>query len=142
MFYLKTQSTQFIYGYKALDIWLRITQIVREETRCRHMGYSFRIAARVLLCASSHRHDITYYGLCYTSRGALAGERKKPIKSNGARWCSVVRAVAHFAMGRRIDPSWWNHGAIFRSSLCSTTGVTKAVVRAILTSIYRLIKMC
>ena len=43
----------------ASHIWLRTTQIVREETRCRHMGYSFRLAARVLLYASSHRHDVT-----------------------------------------------------------------------------------
>ena len=37
------------------------------------MGYSFRLAAKVLLYASSHRQDNTYHGLCYTSRGALAG---------------------------------------------------------------------
>ena len=30
---------------------------------------------RVLLYASSHRQDSTYHGLCYTSRGALAGTR-------------------------------------------------------------------
>ena len=42
---------------------------MREETRCRHIGYSFRLAARVLLYASSHRQDNTYHGLCYTSRG-------------------------------------------------------------------------
>ena len=47
----------------------------REETRCRHMGYSFRLAARVLLYASSHRQDNTYHGLCYNSHGALAGTR-------------------------------------------------------------------
>ena len=29
----------------------------REETRCRHMGYSFRLAARVLLYAPSHRQE-------------------------------------------------------------------------------------
>ena len=71
MCYLTTHSTHFIYSYMASDIWLRTTQIAREETRCRHMGYSFRLAARVLLYASSH----TYHGLCYTSRGALAGTR-------------------------------------------------------------------
>ena len=38
MFYLTTQSTHFIYGYMASDIWLRTILIVREETRCRHMG--------------------------------------------------------------------------------------------------------
>ena len=77
MFYLTTHSTHFIYGYMASDIWLRTILIVREETRCRHIGYSFRLAARVLLCAPSHRQDSTYHGLCYTSRGALAGTRNK-----------------------------------------------------------------
>ena len=47
----------------------------REETRCRHIGYSFRLAARVLLYASSHKQNNTYHGLCYTSRRALAGAR-------------------------------------------------------------------
>ena len=42
-----------------------------EETRCRHMGYSFRLAARVILYAPSHRQDGTYIGLCYTSRYTL-----------------------------------------------------------------------
>ena len=74
MFYLTTHSTHFIYGYMASDIWLTIL-IVRKETRCRHIGYSLRLAARVLLYAPSHRHDSTYHGLCYTSRGALAGTR-------------------------------------------------------------------
>ena len=56
MFYLTTHSTHFIYGYMASDIWLRTILIVRKETRCRHMGYSHRLAARVLLYASSHIH--------------------------------------------------------------------------------------
>ena len=34
---------------------------------------SERLAARVLLYAPCHRQDSTYHGLCYTSRGALAG---------------------------------------------------------------------
>ena len=42
IFYLTTHSTHFIYRYMASDIWLRTTQIVREETRCGHMGYSFQ----------------------------------------------------------------------------------------------------
>ena len=44
-------------------------------TSCRHMGYSFRLAAKVILYASSHRQESTYHGFCYTSRGALAGTR-------------------------------------------------------------------
>ena len=41
MFYLTTHSTHFIYGYMASDIWLRTILIVRKETCCRHIGYSY-----------------------------------------------------------------------------------------------------
>ena len=75
MFYLTTHSTHFIYGYMASGIWLRTILIVRKETRCRHIGYSYQLTARVILYAPSHRQDNTYHGLCYTSRGALAGTR-------------------------------------------------------------------
>ena len=45
----------------------------------------------------------------------------------------MVRAFAHGAMGRRIDPSCGEPiEHISRSSQCSTTGVTKTVVCAIL----------
>ena len=70
MFYLTTHST---------DIWLRTILIVRKETRCRHIGYSFRLTARVLLYTPSHRQDSTYHGLCYTSCGALAGTRNSSM---------------------------------------------------------------
>ena len=79
MFYLTTHSTHFSYGYMASDIWLRTILIVRKETRCRHIGYFFQLTARVLLCAPSHRQDSTYHGLCYTSRGALAGTRNNSM---------------------------------------------------------------
>ena len=72
MFYLTTHSTHFIYGYMASDIWLRTILIARKEIRCRHIGYSFRLTAKVILYAPSHRQDSTYHGLCYNSRGALA----------------------------------------------------------------------
>ena len=79
MFYLTTHSTHFIYGYMASDIWLMTILIVRKETRCRHIGYSYRLTARVLLYAPSHRQDNTYHGLCYTSRGALGGTRNSSM---------------------------------------------------------------
>ena len=79
MFYLTTHSTHFIYGYMASDIWLRTILIVRKETRCRHIGYSYRLTARVILYAPSHRQDNTYHGLCCTSRGALAGTRNSSM---------------------------------------------------------------
>ena len=51
---LTTHSTHFIYGYMASDIWLRTILIVRKETRCCHIGFSFRLAARVLLFFYMH----------------------------------------------------------------------------------------
>ena len=42
-------------------------------------GNSYRLTARVLLYAPSHRQDNTYHGLCYTSRGALAGTRNSSM---------------------------------------------------------------
>ena len=79
IFYLTTHSTHFIYGYMASGIWLRTILIARKEIRCRHIGYSYRLTARVLLYAPSHRKDNTYHGLCYTSRGALAGTRNSSM---------------------------------------------------------------
>ena len=61
MFYLTTHSTHFSYGYRAPGIWLRTILIVRKEIRCPHIGYSFRLTARVLLYAPSHRQDSTYH---------------------------------------------------------------------------------
>ena len=75
MFYLTMHSTHFIYGYMALDIWLRTILIVRKETCSRHIGYSYRLTARVILYAPSHRQDKKYHSLCYTNRGALTGTR-------------------------------------------------------------------
>ena len=79
MFYLMTHSTHFIYGYMASDTWLRTILIVREETRCHHIGYSYRLTARVLLYAPSHRQDNTYHCLCYTSRGTLDRTRNSSM---------------------------------------------------------------
>ena len=79
MFYLTTHSTHFIYSYMASDIWLRTILMVRKETRCCHIGYSFQLAARFLLYAPSQRQDSTYHNLCYTSRAALAGTRNSSL---------------------------------------------------------------
>ena len=67
-------------------------------------GNSFRLAARVLLYALSHRQESTYHCLYYTSCGALAGRRNS---SMGPPWridptthhtmseCSYHRATSH-----------------------------------------------
>ena len=65
----------FYLRFMVSDIWLRTILIVRKETRCCHIGYSYRLTARIILYAPSLRQDNTYHGLCYTSRGALAGTR-------------------------------------------------------------------
>ena len=79
-------------------LWKRTTQIAREETCRCHIGYSFRLAARVLLHASSHRQDNTYHGLYYTSRGALAGTRNS---SMGSRW--KIDPMSHSTLPRQTS---------------------------------------
>ena len=103
--YLTTHTTHYIYGYMTSDIWERTTQIGREETSCRHIGYSFRLPARVLLYASPHRQENTYYGLCYTSCGALAGTRnssmgpphERSIRRPIAPWGNTLTTELHLA---------------------------------------------
>ena len=81
---------------------------MRKETRCRHIGYSFRLTARVLLYAPSHRQDSTYHSLCYTSRGALAGMRNSSmgpphegsIRRPIAPWANALTTELHLA------PEW------------------------------------
>ena len=98
MFYLTTHSTHFNYGYMASDIWLRTILIVRKETRCHHIGYSYRLTAMVLLYAQSHRQDNTYHSLCYTSRGALAGTRNSSMGDSDGRRGFITRDGAHTYM--------------------------------------------
>ena len=80
---------------------------MREETRCRHMGYSFRLTARVLLYAPSHRQDSTYHDLWYTSRGTLAWTRNS---SMGPPW--RIDPTTHRTMSERSY-----HGDTYRSLL-------------------------
>ena len=70
---LGKEGTHLIYAYMASDIIMVKDHSTREKTRCHHMGYSFRLAARDNLYAQSHRQDKTYHDLCNTSRGALVG---------------------------------------------------------------------
>ena len=59
-----THATVFVTP--VVEHWLEYVQY-----KC--ITISFRLAAKVLLYAPSHRQDSTYHNLCYTSRGALAG---------------------------------------------------------------------
>ena len=115
-FYLTTHSTHFIYGYMASDIWLKTILTVRKETRCCHIGYSYRLTARVLLYAPSHRQDSTYHSLC----GALA-EREI------AQW-------VHPMKGRSDDPSHhegtllpWSYISLPKPTEMQCSPVVKAI---------------
>ena len=77
-----------------------------------HIGYSLRLTARVLLYAPSHRQDSTYHGLCYTSRGALAGTRNSSMGSPHegsirrpiAPWANALTTELHLApLERQTD---------------------------------------
>ena len=85
--------------------WYRTTQIAREDTHCRHMGYSFRLAARIILYAPYYRYDNTYHGLCCTRRRSLAGTRNN---STGPPW--RIDPKIHRTMSERSY-----HGATSRS---------------------------
>ena len=54
-----THTTAFVTP--VMEHWLeREIQVAREETRYRHMGYSFRLAARVLLYADRITHTTVF----------------------------------------------------------------------------------
>ena len=92
------------------------------------MGYSFWLAARVLLYALSHSYYSTYHGLYYTSGGALAGMRNSSMgEEKGGRgskggttctgWYKGVRAVQPESVaGGGLLAQWSNtlHTAINR----------------------------
>ena len=101
MFYLTTHSTHFIYSYMVKDH----SDSERGNLLRRHMGYSVRLTARVLLYAPSHRQDNIYHSLCYTSRGALAGTRNSsmgPLHEGSIRrpivpWANTLTTELHLA---------------------------------------------
>ena len=91
-------STHFIYGYMASDIWSRTTQIAREETHCRHMGYSFRLAARALLYASSHRQDKDRLKPTYGKWDLIGSQIKnlQKTRSDGFPFLKFIYTAVYF----------------------------------------------
>ena len=79
---------------------------MREETHCRHMGYSFWLTARVLLYAPPHRQDSIYHGLSYTSRGALAGTGNSSAgpPHEGSIWRPIAPWANAFTMELHLAP--------------------------------------
>ena len=93
---------------------------MRKETRCRHIGYSYRLTARVLLYAPSHRQDNTYHSLCYTCRGTLAGTRNS---SMGPLW--GIDTTTHRTMSERSYHGATSHSLARtrNSSMCLPWGI-------------------
>ena len=54
-----TLNTFYLWLYGVRHMVVRKILIVRKETCCHHIGYSYRLAARVLLYAPSHRQNNT-----------------------------------------------------------------------------------
>ena len=74
MLYLTMHSTVYLWLY---GIGNMVKDHLAKEETCCHYMYSFQLAAKVLLYATS-QHTI-YQGLCYTSRGALARKRNSSM---------------------------------------------------------------
>ena len=87
------------------------------DSESGNMDYSFRLAARVLLYASSHRQDNTYHGLCYTSRGALAGTRNS---SMGPPW--RIDPTTHRTMSERSYHRATSRSLLYGDNLPSDYG--------------------
>ena len=114
--------------FNTFYLWLydvRPIQIAREETCCCHMGYSFRLTARVILYAPPHRQDSTYHGLCCTSRGALAGTRNSSM--GPPHEGSIRRPIAPWANALPLSYvpllsywCWWLFHSV--ESMCCSSG--------------------
>ena len=60
-----------------LDI-MSLWHVSLEETRCCHIGYSFSLAVRALLCALSHSQDTNLDSLWWVKCGPLVGTENSP----------------------------------------------------------------
>ena len=106
MFYLTTHSIHFILRLCGVGHMVKDhSDSERGNPQLPHGLFFLRLAARVLLYASSHRQDNKCHGRCYTSHGALDGTRNS---SMGLRW--RIDPTTHCTMSERSY-----HGATSRS---------------------------
>ena len=66
------------------------------ETHFRHMRYSFRLAARVLLYAPYLRQDNTYHDLCYTRNSSMG----PPCRIDPTTYRTMDERIYHGATSR------------------------------------------
>ena len=79
MFYLTTHSTHFILRLYGVIHMVKNHLDFEGGNPLPPHGLLFPISSKILLYASSRRQNNTYHGLCYTSRGALAGTRNSSL---------------------------------------------------------------
>ena len=105
MFYLTTHSTHFIYGYGRHMVKDHSDSERRNPDR--HIGYSYRLTARVLLYAPSHRQDNTYHGLCPVVEHWLEREIARHVGRNFKVWRIIfyacIQCVVRHSECRRFD---------------------------------------
>ena len=113
MFYLTSHSTYLRF------IWRQTygKGPVREETCCCHMGYSFRLVARVLLYAPIHRQDNTYHS-------HVAPVVELWLEREIAQWVhhkgSIRRTMSECSHHRATSRSYAHiRQALYHASICT-----------------------
>ena len=81
MFYLTTHSTHVILRLYGVEHMVKDHSDSERGNPLPAHGLLFPISNKGSLYAPFHRQDSTYHGLCYTSRGALAGTRNRSMGS-------------------------------------------------------------
>ena len=87
MFYLTTHSTHFSYGLYGVRHMVKDHSDSEKGNPLPPHRLLFPINSKGYFLAPSHRQDSICHGLCYTSRGALAGTRNH---RNNCRRFSLV----------------------------------------------------
>ena len=116
------------------SIWLFCTSLAEDEGKqaecllsCGELCEWWRINHFVLNSARSNHRQTLSKQVVHTNNNL----KLFLVPASAPSICprsAMVRAFAHVAMGRRIDPSWWTHWTISHSSQCSTMGVTKVML--------------
>ena len=79
-----------------------VRHMVKDHSGPHELLFPISSNGYFILYAPSHRQDSTFYGLCYTSRGALAGTRLY-----GVRY--MVKGHSDSESGNQLPP----HGLLF-----------------------------
>ena len=109
MVYLTMHSTHFIYGYMVKD-----HSDSEKGNQLPPHRLLFPINSKGSFISPSHRQDSTYHGLCYTSRGALAGTRNSsmgpPHEGSIRRHRTMSERSYHGATSRSHSGMVTTHG--------------------------------